>query len=74
MIAAPLRAAALRTDRTKLTGLTLWPSDRGWQASVRFSDRGGWTVETDPDPVLAILRTLGAEPPAPQPKIPSIFD
>lgn len=76
MIADRLRQVALRKGRDSLAGLTLYRTDKGWQANARFKDRGGWTVETDADPVTALLNALGAERPSPQPspELPSIFD
>lgn len=50
----------------RLTGLTLWKSEQGWQANRRNPD-GSFTVHIDHDPVKAILGVLGVEPPPPLP-------
>lgn len=46
------------------TGLTLWPSDIGWQANVRRPSTG-WSVGIDNDPVAALFKALRQEPPPP---------
>lgn len=41
-----------------INGLTVWPSEGGWQANVRWKTSLGWTVETRKDPVEALLAAL----------------
>lgn len=42
----------------RLSGLTLWPSQGGWQANARWQGSTGWTVEIHADPVVAVTAAL----------------
>lgn len=66
----------LRAGCGKAIGITLWKSDKGWQANVT-RDKVSWIVGIDPDPVAALLDALcGNKPAAPAapPKPRSVFD
>lgn len=62
-----------RAAGKQLNGLTLWPSDERWQASVHYKGAKGWIVVIDACPVAALKTALGekAEEPA---ALDNIFD
>ena len=45
-------------DSATFTGLTLWKTAAGWQASVTL-DRQSWHVKQGETPSLAVLEALG---------------
>lgn len=58
-------------DAHWLRGLTLYRTQDGkWQANTT-RDGVGWRVEIDDNPVVAVEKALGGEPPKPLSEIPT---
>lgn len=58
----------------KLRGLTLYPCEQGWQASITH-DRQSWRVAISADPVAALAEALAERRPRPAPDPSnSVFD
>jgi hypothetical protein len=71
---------ALRRAGQKARAITLWKTEKGWQANVS-PDKVAWSVAIHEDPVRALLdaieqtRVAPAPEPAPVPPKPrSVFD
>lgn len=57
MAEAPSLEEAFRRNPSER--LTLWKTEKGWQANVQNKSTGAWRVEIDTDPTVALLRALG---------------
>ena len=58
---ATLKAAREQIATGKITAITFWPTDGGWQTNARRPD-GSWAVGHAIDPFDALADALGRRP------------